>query len=266
MVLDDEPGLVRGDGCRPLAGAAGRSRRPAEVTFAVVFTEFLRHGDPPAARLRPGYPLTSRPNPAGRRVRFAGFAAERPAGALGWDSSAVAELSRSYGCRMAATRYVTRYADAVTTLNNRRSRCRRFRRRRRTRQPTAAPDMAGLRAMVSRFASGPTHGRRLALAATLLEAIDPAALREYAIVASRAALAAGASPEAIAGRIPVMVLATALGLNTGVVDDVAVAARGYQPGTDAGPAGDAAVAALVARRWARGGHSGPTHRAVGPGP
>ncbi|HZD99374.1 MAG TPA: cytochrome P450, partial [Micromonosporaceae bacterium] len=83
-------------------------------------------------------------------------------------------------------------------------------------------------------------------ATTLLEAIDPAALREHAADASRAALTTGTSPEAIAGRIPVMVLATALGLNTAVVDDVAVAARGYQPGTDAGPAGDAAVAALVA--------------------
>jgi cytochrome P450 len=147
---------------------------------------------------------------------------------------------------MPTTTYVTRYADAVTTLNNPAFQV--------PPVPPAAPDhtaddgvdMAWLRATVSRFASGPTHGRRLALAATLLEAIDPAGLGEHAAVASRAALAAGASAGAIAGRIPVIVLATALGLNTAVVDDVAVAARGYQPGTDAGPAGDAAVEALVA--------------------
>ena len=59
-------------------------------------------------------------------------------------------------------------------------------------------------------------------------------------------MAAGRPLEAIAARVPVMTLAEALGLDASVVDDVAAAARGYQPGTDGGPAGDSAVGALVA--------------------
>jgi cytochrome P450 len=108
------------------------------------------------------------------------------------------------------------------------------------------PDMAWLRATVSRFASGPTHGRRRALATALLDEIDPTTLREHAAAATRAALAAGASPQAIAGHVPVAILAAALGLDAEVVGDVAIAAQGYQPGTDAGPRGDLAVEALVA--------------------
>jgi hypothetical protein len=42
------------------------------------------------------------------------------------------------------------------------------------------------------------------------------------------------------------VLATALGITAPVADAVAAVAAGYFPGTDAGPCGDAAVAALVA--------------------
>ena len=153
---------------------------------------------------------------------------------------------------MPTTTYVTSYADAVTVLNNPAFEV-----------PPAPPvpamattapdrpsggpaDLAWLRATVSRFANGPAHARRRALAAALLEAIDPAALRERAASASRRALAAGLPVEVIAGRVPVMTLANALGLDATVVDDVAAAARGYQPGTDAGPAGDSAVDALVA--------------------
>lgn len=153
---------------------------------------------------------------------------------------------------MRTTMYVTSYADAVTVLNNPAFEV-----------PPAPPvpamattvpdrpaggpaDLAWLRATVSRFANGPAHGRRRALAAALLDAIDPAPLRERAASASRSALAAGLSPEVIAGQVPVITLAQALGLDASVVDDVAAAARGYQPGTDAGPAGDSAVDALVA--------------------
>jgi cytochrome P450 len=153
---------------------------------------------------------------------------------------------------MPTTTYVTSYADAVTVLNNpafevppappvpamaTTAPCR----------PGGRPaDVAWLRATVSRFANGPAHGRRRALAMALLEAIDPMELRDRAASASRSALAAGLPPDVIAGRVPVMTLAQALGLDASVVDDVAAAARGYQPGTDAGPAGDSAVDALVA--------------------
>lgn len=153
---------------------------------------------------------------------------------------------------MPTTMYVTSYADAVTVLNNPAFEV-----------PPGPPvpamamatpghpgggsaDVAWLRATVSRFANGPAHERRRALAAALLEAIDPAALFERAASTSRSALAAGLPPEVIADRAPVMTLAEALGLDASVVDDVVAVARGYQPGTDAGPAGDAAVDALVA--------------------
>ena len=152
---------------------------------------------------------------------------------------------------MPTTMYVTSYADAVTVLNNPAF------------EVPPAPlvpamaatarggsgrpaDVAWLRATVSRFTNGPAHGRRRSLATALLDAIEPAALRDQAAAASRSALAAGMSPEAIAARVPVMALARALGLDASVVDDVAAAARGYQPDTDAGPVGDSAVDALVA--------------------
>jgi len=165
---------------------------------------------------------------------------------------------------MPRTMYLTRYADVVTMLNNPAFEVPPVPPDASTAtvppvSPDAstatvppagavagAPDMAWLRATVSRFASGPTHGRRRALATALLYAIDPATLREHAAATTRVAVAAGASPQAIAGQVPVAILAAALGLDRGVVGDVATAAQGYQPGTDAGPPGDAAVEALVA--------------------
>jgi cytochrome P450 len=147
---------------------------------------------------------------------------------------------------MTTTMTVRRYADAVALLNN----------------PAfevppvppvpggspsdITPDLAWLRATVSRFASGADHLRRRALATALLDAIDLGELRARAAEASATALAEGATPEAVALRGPVTALAAALRLDPSVVDHVAVVARGYQPGTDAGAAGDIAVRALVA--------------------
>lgn len=147
---------------------------------------------------------------------------------------------------MTKTMTVRRYSDAVALLNNPAFEVPPV-------PPVSAglpaditPDLAWLRATVSRFASGPDHHRRRALAIALLDAIDPGELRDRAAEATATALAEGATPEAVALRVPVAVLAAALRLDASVVDQVAVAARGYQPGTDAGAAGDTAVQALVA--------------------
>jgi cytochrome P450 len=140
---------------------------------------------------------------------------------------------------------VARYADAVALLNNPAFEV-----------PAPAPTppaqngapvgLAWLRATVSRFTSGPDHRRRRALATALLDPVGPGALRDRAAAATLTALAAGATAEAVALRVPVTTLAAALGLDPSVVHQVAVAASGYQPGTDAGPAADTAVRALVA--------------------
>jgi cytochrome P450 len=147
---------------------------------------------------------------------------------------------------MTTTMTVRRYSEAVALLNNPAFEVPPV-------PPVSArssgdttPDLAWLRATVSRFASGPDHLRRRALAIVLLDAIDPGELRSRAAAATATALAEGATPEAVALRVPVAALAAALRLDSSVVDHVAVAARGYQPGNGAGPAGDLAVQALVA--------------------
>src|SRR5215475_3581471 len=107
-------------------------------------------------------------------------------------------------------------------------------------------DVAWLRATVSRFATGEDHARRRRLVIAHLDAIDPDDLGARAFEAAAAALAAGDSIAALARAVPVLVLADALGISGDTAADVRVVARGYQPGTDAGPAGTDAVAALVA--------------------
>src|SRR5262245_12178263 len=108
-----------------------------------------------------------------------------------------------------------------------------------------APGITWLRSQVSRFANGDVHAGRRALVVALLDGIDPADLRQVAADRATASLAVGESSATIARTVPVAVLATALGIDGDVTDDVRVVARGYHPGSDAGPEGDAAVATLA---------------------
>lgn len=141
---------------------------------------------------------------------------------------------------------VARYADAVALLNNPAFEVPAPAPAPAAPEPNGTPvGLTWLRATVSRFTSGPDHRRRRALAIALLDTVEPGALRDRAAAATATALADGATAEAVALRIPVTTLAAALGLDPSVVDHVAIAARGYQPGTDAGPGGDTAVRALV---------------------
>ncbi|MET7392203.1 hypothetical protein ABZS66_01715 [Dactylosporangium sp. NPDC005572] len=106
--------------------------------------------------------------------------------------------------------------------------------------PPGSTGLAWLRATVSRFADGPAHTRRRALAESLLAAIDPAAL--------------AAAPPAH----PVATLAAALGVppTPRLVEDVRLVAASYQPASAGLPApdgrevgvdaADAAVERLVA--------------------
>jgi cytochrome P450 len=90
--------------------------------------------------------------------------------------------------------------------------------------PAGAGGIAWLRATVSRFSNGPVHARRRALVTGLLAGVDAGALR---------------SPSA---EHPVARLASALGVDAPVVDDVRAAAAAYHSGD---PAADAAVDRLV---------------------
>lgn len=100
-----------------------------------------------------------------------------------------------------------------------------------------------LRDNVSRFTNGPSHAHRRRLATAELERLSPARLRREAAAATRLALPS--AEETIARTVPAQVLAVALGLRLAVADEVAVLARGYHPGTDAGPAATGALAHLV---------------------
>jgi hypothetical protein len=83
---------------------------------------------------------------------------------------------------------------------------------------------------VARFSNGSTHQRRRALAVAELSAVDPEALRALAIVR---------------GTDAVEVLAEALGMPSGVAEDIAVIARCYQPHTTITAAADEAVDRVV---------------------
>jgi cytochrome P450 len=127
-----------------------------------------------------------------------------------------------------------------------------------------AVGIAWLRAHVARFSTGGVHERRRALAVAELDRMDPLSLRRAARERAAALLRSGRVD--VGRRVPVAVLATALGIVDGdivdgdivdgdivdgdiVVEDVAVVAAGYHPGTDAGPAtgpaADEAVRSLV---------------------
>lgn len=88
--------------------------------------------------------------------------------------------------------------------------------------PPVPPDATGiawLRGAVARFATGPDHARRRALAQKLIDAIDPAV---------------------VANGHPVTALAAALGIRVPVAELVGEAAQGYRPGTgDDARAGEA---------------------------
>src|SRR5262245_3183738 len=81
--------------------------------------------------------------------------------------------------------------------------------------PSAPRGLAWLRAYVPRFSSGADHARRRGLVTALLDRLDPAVLRADAAAAARAVLAAGGDAEAVAGTVPVTVLAARLGLTGG---------------------------------------------------
>jgi cytochrome P450 len=112
--------------------------------------------------------------------------------------------------------------------------------------PPLGPDavtglMGWLRSHVARFSTGEAHGRRRGYAVTVLASIDPTTLQRRATKL--------ATVDRPAEYVPVAVLAEALGVpskdRTTVVDAVATVARGYFPGSDAGAAGEAAVAYLI---------------------
>jgi len=109
-----------------------------------------------------------------------------------------------------------------------------------------APGIMWLRAHVSRFANGDVHASRRAWVMRVLDGIDPAALRHVAADRATASLAVGEPADTIARAVPVAVLAEMLGMDADVTEAVRAVARGYHPGTDAGPDADAAVATLVA--------------------
>jgi cytochrome P450 len=130
---------------------------------------------------------------------------------------------------------ITGHADALAALTDARLTV-----------PPLAPDattgrMGWLRSHVGRFSEGEAHQRRRAYAVTALADVDPEALRRRA-----AELASEDDP---ARRAPVAALAEALGVPPAeaiaVADAVVTVARGYFPGTDAGDAGEDAVAYLI---------------------
>ncbi|MEU7690930.1 cytochrome P450 [Microbispora hainanensis] len=94
--------------------------------------------------------------------------------------------------------------------------------------PAAQPGsgMAWLRGAVSRFSNGAEHAHRRARVAELIDALDPVRLRREARERAVAELAGGARVDVmarIARRVPVGVLATALGVPQGRREEVAEA-------------------------------------------
>ncbi|GAA4536805.1 hypothetical protein GCM10023192_35550 [Amycolatopsis samaneae] len=105
-----------------------------------------------------------------------------------------------------------------------------------------------LRAAVARFSNGDAHARRRALVLSELVDIDEKSLCDKAFAWTRR-IVADAGPvldvmTVIARRVPVGVLAEALGLPD-VSADIAVVARAYHPHVEPGPAAEAALARLV---------------------
>ncbi len=93
--------------------------------------------------------------------------------------------------------------------------------------------IAWLRASVSRFANGPEHRRRRALALAELARVDPDRLRAAAY---EQAIALSPAPAGVARRAPTAALAGLLGLpaDAATVDAVLDCAAGYFPGASQG--------------------------------
>ena len=104
--------------------------------------------------------------------------------------------------------------------------------------------MDRLRRSVSRFSTGREHAKRRAVIEAILAQIDPDALR---VAARRLAEADPAHP--VVPRVPLTALAGALGAHhpTAVAALVQPVAAAYLPGSEGGPAADAAADELLDR-------------------
>lgn len=127
--------------------------------------------------------------------------------------------------------------------------------------PAAEPAESGvgwLRSNASRFTNGAEHARRRHEVEALLHALDPAALRAQAAARTAAALD-GAQDDtldvisALARRVPLAVLAEAIGIHGDVAALVQTAAPAYPPGAaaDTERRADDAVEQLVAELGGR---------------
>lgn len=116
-----------------------------------------------------------------------------------------------------------------------------------------ADTIGWLRSQVARFSSGSDHDRRRALVETDLAQLDVTALRRAAYDRTIAAIGPGDEPPdllpRVARRVPVGVLASALGVADARLDatvaSVVDVAAAYHPGTGSEPVADAAVATLM---------------------
>lgn len=154
----------------------------------------------------------------------------------------IGETIRFYGRAMSAiaTLTVTRHAEVRAVLADPRFAV----------PPVPAngrvAGIAWLRAQVARFSTGPVHEHRRALAVAELDRFSPAMLHRRAAERATAELSDAAGRLAdLARTVPVTVLAEALGVTAPVTDAVALVAKGYHPGTDAGSVADEAVDYLV---------------------
>jgi cytochrome P450 len=108
--------------------------------------------------------------------------------------------------------------------------------------------IAWLRASVARFSNGPDHVRRRGLAVDLLASVDADSLRDKAFSRTNRIVAGLDVVDVMAGiarRVPVGVLAEALGLPD-VSADVAGVAAAYHPHVVPGADAEAALARLIA--------------------
>jgi cytochrome P450 len=127
--------------------------------------------------------------------------------------------------------------------------------------PAAEPAESGvgwLRSSASRFANGAEHARRREQVEALLHELDPAALRAEATVRTNAALDGARDGtvdvmSALARRVPLSVLAEAIGIHGDVTALVQTAAPAYPPGAEAEAErrADDAVEQLVAQLGGR---------------
>jgi cytochrome P450 len=121
--------------------------------------------------------------------------------------------------------------------------------------PSQTDTLAWLRALVARFCDGAEHDRRRELVERDLADLDPVSLRSAAADLTAAMLVSADAGQApfdamtLARRVPVAVLAAALGIEPDAVpqavDAVLAAASGYPNPDQAGPGADAGVGVLT---------------------